>query len=67
MWDLPGLGLEPVSPTLAGGFLTILNQKEVPLLSFDSQQLYFSSYVLLIYSLVFIFVLHCKWDFSIFM
>ena len=22
MWDLPGLGLEPVSPVLAGGFLT---------------------------------------------
>ena len=22
MWDLPGPGLEPVSPVLAGGFLT---------------------------------------------
>ena len=22
MWDLPGLGLEPMSPALAGGFLT---------------------------------------------
>ena len=22
MWNLPGLGLEPVSPALAGGFLT---------------------------------------------
>ena len=22
MWDLPGLGLEPVSPALAGGFLS---------------------------------------------
>ena len=22
MWDLPGLGLEPASPALAGGFLT---------------------------------------------
>ena len=22
MWDLPGTGLEPVSPALAGGFLT---------------------------------------------
>ena len=21
MWDLPGLGIEPVSPALAGGFL----------------------------------------------
>ena len=24
MWDLPGLGLEPMSPALAGGFLTIV-------------------------------------------
>ena len=23
MWDLPGPGLEPMSPALAGGFLTI--------------------------------------------
>ena len=22
MWDLPGLGVEPLSPTLAGGFFT---------------------------------------------
>ena len=22
MWDLPGPGIEPVSPALAGGFLT---------------------------------------------
>ena len=22
MWDLPGSGIEPVSPTLAGGFFT---------------------------------------------
>ena len=24
MWDLPGPGLEPTSPALAGGFLTIV-------------------------------------------
>ena len=24
MWDLPGPGLEPVSPALAGGFLTTM-------------------------------------------
>ena len=23
MWDLPGSGIKPVSPALAGGFLTI--------------------------------------------
>ena len=26
MWDLPGPGLEPVSPALAGGFLTTVPQ-----------------------------------------
>ena len=26
MWDLPGPGLEPVSPQLAGGFLTTAPQ-----------------------------------------
>ena len=25
IWDLPGPGLEPVSPALAGGFLTIVS------------------------------------------
>ena len=25
MWDLPGPGLEPVSPALAGGFLTTVS------------------------------------------
>ena len=25
MWDLPGSGLEPVSPALAGGFLTTVS------------------------------------------
>ena len=29
MWDLPGLGIEPMSPTLAGGFFTIVT-REVP-------------------------------------
>ena len=26
MWDLPGPGLEPMSPALAGGFLTTVPQ-----------------------------------------
>ena len=26
MWDIPGPGLEPVSPALAGGFLTLRHQ-----------------------------------------
>ena len=29
MWDLPGPGLEPLSPALAGGFLTITPTGEV--------------------------------------
>ena len=33
MWDLPGPGLEPVSPALAGGFLTTAT-REVPLAHF---------------------------------
>ena len=30
MWDLPGPGLEPVSPTLAGGFLTTAPPGKLP-------------------------------------
>ena len=32
MWDLPGPGIEPVSPALAGGFLTTVPPGK-PLLS----------------------------------
>ena len=31
MWDLPGPGLEPVSPALVGGFLTTAPQGSPPL------------------------------------
>ena len=30
MWDLPGPGIEPVSPTSAGGFVTTGPPREVP-------------------------------------
>ena len=30
MWDLPGPGLEPVSPALAGGFLTTVPTGKYP-------------------------------------
>ena len=30
MWDLPGPGIEPVSPALAGGFLTTLPPGKSP-------------------------------------
>ena len=50
MWDLPGPGLEPVSPALAGGFLsTVPPGKPKPAFSYKSllslaaaQELYFS-------------------------
>ena len=35
MWDLPGPGLEPVSPALAGGFLTTAPPGKSVILSFD--------------------------------
>ena len=35
MWDLPGPGLEPVSPALAGGFLTTAPPGKSPLNSFE--------------------------------
>ena len=34
MWDLPRPGLEPVSPALAGGFLTTETPEKSPLLSY---------------------------------
>ena len=34
MWDLPGPGLEPVSPALAGGFLTAAPPGKPPNVSF---------------------------------
>ena len=39
MWDLPGPGLEPVSPALAGGFLTTAPPgKALELLSYESDR-----------------------------
>ena len=35
MWDLPGPGLEPVSPALAGGFLTTAPPGKPPMVIFD--------------------------------
>ena len=35
MWDLPGPGLEPVSPALAGGFLTTVPPGKSPELTLD--------------------------------
>ena len=40
MWDLPGPGLEPVSPALAGGFLTTVPPGELPFFFFQFVFLY---------------------------
>ena len=37
MWDLPGPGLEPVSPALAGGFLTTAPPGKLPKLFYNLQ------------------------------
>ena len=37
VWDLPGSGLKPVSPALAGGFLTTVPPGKPSVLSFASQ------------------------------
>ena len=37
MWDLPGLGLKPVSPALAGGFLTTAPPGKPYLVNFLNQ------------------------------
>ena len=35
MWDLPGPGIEPLSPALAGGFLTTVPPVKSPLWAFN--------------------------------
>ena len=35
MWDLPGPGLEPVSPALAGGFLTTVPPGKSPVFNLN--------------------------------
>ena len=60
MWDLPGPGLEPVSPALAGGFLTTAPPGKSLLFSvFVFAQLpgYFFNLILSTTLLVFYFIL----------
>ena len=58
MWDLPGPGLEPVSPALAGGFLTTVPPGKLLKVCFVNRDLlqYFciESYFLESYSFTFI-------------
>ena len=37
MWDLPGPGMEPMSPALAGGFFTHESPRKLHFLVFDDQ------------------------------
>ena len=46
MWDLPGAGLKPVSPALAGGFLTTAPPGKSLLLDFYHE--IFSAFEILI-------------------
>ena len=39
MWDLPGPGIEPVSPALAGGFLTTAPPGKSLLVSYKAHSL----------------------------
>ena len=61
MWDLPGPGLEPLSPSLAGGFLTTAPPEKSSLSLLRSLILHFSS--------VFCNIFFCCWlvDCSIWM
>ena len=52
MWDLPGPGLEPVSPELAGRFLTtappgksLLDNSETPSVEFEATEIIFKSLI----------------------
>ena len=40
MWDLPGPGIEPVSPALAGGFLTTVPLGKSNILILEMRQLW---------------------------
>ena len=52
MGDLPGPGLEPVFPTLAGGFLTAASPGQSPTLFSYSIYLYLKFYPLSVYLLI---------------
>ena len=47
MWDLPGPGLEPVSPALAGGFLTTAPPGKSPGESFFKNKFIYFIYLFL--------------------
>ena len=44
MWDLPGPGLEPVSPALAGGVYSHCATREAPYLFYDWNFVHFDSF-----------------------
>ena len=40
MWDLPGPGVEPMSPALAGGFFTTEPRGKPPVINFFRKDYY---------------------------
>ena len=56
MWDLPGPGLEPVSPVLAGGFLTTVPPRKSLFLGSFSRHMISDVWVLAGCYLIF-----CSW------
>ena len=51
MWDLPGPGIEPVSPALAGGFLTTAPPGKSPLVDFYFSQWLYSMTVIIYFGI----------------
>ena len=41
MWGLPGPGLEPMSPALAGGFLTTAPPRKIPMFEYAFNNYFF--------------------------
>ena len=58
MWDLPGPGLEPTSPPLAGGFLTTAPPGKPLMWTIFKVFIEFVTTLLLFYVLVFLAAMH---------
>ena len=56
MWDLPGPGLEPVSPALAGGFLTTVPPEKAYI--YNIYIIYILYIVYIIYILYILYIIY---------
>ena len=59
MWDLPGPGIEPVSPALAGGFLTTAPPGKSRQCGFNFCKITARPFIFFLSSVSFLFVLFC--------